>query len=184
VSTPADGLTRSPVLYSALDHPGTIKGHYPFWDSYHRPYLVEGVRLLPPENFDYKPKPEMLTARQHILHIAETEAWWVHHMVDGEPFRDFTLRHADPAQGWTDGYEARDHNQLLFLLEEYHRPTQRWFGAPTQELSKVIHYRRKNGEEMQHSLHWILDHVLEHELHHRAQLFLYLRMLGITPPSV
>lgn len=182
--TPADELTLGADLLSAADFAGTVKAHYPFWDSYHRPYLVDGVNLLPPDRFDWKPKPMMLTARQHILHIAETENWWVHTIVDGEPFRDFTLRHDDPAQGWVDGYEARDHNQLLALLDEAHRHTQRWYGFPASELSRVITHVRKNGEERRHTLHWILDHVQEHELHHRAQLFMYMRLMGIKPPEV
>ncbi len=182
--TPADELTKDAVLLSAAEYEGTIKAHYPFWDSYYRPYLVDGVRLLPPERFDFKPRPEMLTARQILLHVAEAERWWVHHVVDGEPFADFTLRHEDPAQGWVTVYEARDHNQLLFALEEYHRHTQRWFGFPLKHLARVITYKRPNGEESRYTLHWILDHVQEHELHHRAQLFTYLRLLGITPPAL
>ena len=34
------------------------------------------------------------------------------------------------------------------------------------------------------TLHWILDRLQEHEIHHRAQLNLYLRRLGLEPPSI
>jgi uncharacterized damage-inducible protein DinB len=40
-----------------------------------------------------------------------------------------------------------------------------------------------NGRR-RYTLQWILDPLLEHEIHHRAQLNLYLRMMGITPPSI
>jgi uncharacterized damage-inducible protein DinB len=41
-----------------------------------------------------------------------------------------------------------------------------------------------DGIERTYTVHWILDHVQEHGIHHRAQLNLYLRMLGIEPPSI
>jgi uncharacterized damage-inducible protein DinB len=32
--------------------------------------------------------------------------------------------------------------------------------------------------------HWIAFHLLEHDLHHRADIFHYLALLGIETPSV
>jgi uncharacterized damage-inducible protein DinB len=184
MSTPLEERTREARLLSPARFEGLIKAYYPFWDAQYRPYLLEAVRRLPAEHFEYKPRPEMLTARQVILHIAEAERWWIHHVVDGEPYEDFTAPHEDAAQGYVDLYEAVDHNALLFPLEEYHRHTQRWFGFPAKELDRVIVFRGQGGAEHRFTLHWILDHVQEHELHHRAQLNLYLRLLGITPPSI
>jgi uncharacterized damage-inducible protein DinB len=40
------------------------------------------------------------------------------------------------------------------------------------------------GLERKATLHWILDSLQEHEIHHRAQLITYLRLMGVTPPSV
>jgi uncharacterized damage-inducible protein DinB len=125
----------------------------------------------------------MLTARQHILHIAEAERWWVSTVVDGEASEDYVVEAADKAQGWVQVYDAPDHNALRFALEEAHRHTQRWFGFPVVELDRLITQARPDGERKL-TLHWILDHVQEHELHHRAQLNMYLRLLGITPPQV
>ena len=183
--TPADESTKDAVLLSAASFEGTIKAFYPFWDAQYRPYLLDAVRALPHTHFDFKPRPEMLTARQVILHIAEAELWWVRSILDGEPpLPDDVAAHADPAQGWETIYDAPDHNALLFRLEEAHRHTQRWFGLPAAELAKTRVRKRADGTERTLTVHWILDHVQEHELHHRAQLNLYLRLLGITPPSI
>jgi uncharacterized damage-inducible protein DinB len=47
------------------------------------------------------------------------------------------------------------------------------------------YYRRDRPRGRLHRLlPWILDHVQEHEIHHRAQLDMSLWMLGITPPSI
>jgi len=183
--TPAEAERDTAGLLSAASHEGTIKAYYPFWDAQYRPYLIDAVRALPPVHFDYKPRPEMLTAQQIVVHIAEAELWWVRTILDGEPvLPDDVVPHDDPAQGWVTVYDAPDHMALLMRLEEAHRHTQRWFGLPASELAKTRTRKRADGSEVVRTVHWILDHVQEHEVHHRAQLNLYLRMLGLVPPSI
>ncbi len=169
---------------SAGDFTGTIRAHYPYWDAQYRPYLHAAVNRFPAEHLDYKPRPELLTARQLILHIAEAEQMWIHGIVDGGPGEEWLVEASDPAEGWTTLIPTPDHATLLALLERWHEPTQRWFDRPTGELGRVIHRRLPDGREFSYTVHWILDHVQEHEIHHRAQLNLYLRLLGIEPPSI
>jgi len=66
-----------------VDYTGTIRSYYPYWDAQYRPYLLMAVDALPADRFDFKPRPEMLTAHQVIVHIAETERWWIHVVVEG-----------------------------------------------------------------------------------------------------
>lgn len=167
---------------SALDFPGTIRAHYPYWDAQYRPYLLMAVDSLPAEHFDYKPKPEMLTANQTIVHIAEAEHSWMN-IVDGKEYEEWVVELPN-GEGYKTTRDVPDHAAMRALLEESHRRTQQWFDRPVSELARVITYRAYDGVERQYKLHWILDHVQEHEIHHRAQLNMYLRMLGITPPSI
>jgi uncharacterized damage-inducible protein DinB len=172
---------------SAADYPGTIRAFYPFWDVQYRPYLLLAVEALPREYFDFKPRAGMFTARQTVLHIAEAERGWMHSLVEGGPdvaWEEWVVEEENPAHGWKAAIEAPDHAALLRLLEKWHRPTQAWFDRPASELARVVTRRLADGTERQYTLHWILDHVQEHELHHRAQLNLYLRILGITLPSI
>jgi uncharacterized damage-inducible protein DinB len=169
---------------SAADHPGTIRAFYPYWDAQYRPLLLMAVEALPREHFDFKPRAEMLTAHQTIVHIAEAERVWMEAIVGGRPEELWVVEHEDPARGWRTVIDAPDHAALLRLLEEWHRPTQRWFERPASELGRVVTWKLPDGTERRCTLHWILDHVQEHEIHHRAQLNLYLRILGITPPSI
>jgi uncharacterized damage-inducible protein DinB len=185
MATPADELTRDAPLLSAASFEGTIKAYYPYWDAQYRPYLIDAVRLLPAGQFDWKPRPDMFTAQQIVLHIAEAERYWLRHVVDGEPdYVDYVIADEAAGVGWTSAYDAPDHNALLFALEDAHRHTQRWFGLPAAELAKTRTRTRVNGERETMTLHWILDHVQEHEIHHRAQLNHYLRLMGLTPPSI
>jgi len=169
---------------SAADRPGTVGSYYPFWDTQYRPFLLLALASLPAERLDYKPRPDMLTARQLVVHIAEGERGWTHTVVEGGTYEEWVVPHADPAQGWELAIDAPDHAALEALLAEWHKPTQRLFERPVSELARVFDAARPGGKPRPCTLHWILDHVQEHELHHRAQLNLYLRLLGIEPPSI
>lgn len=179
-----DAIRAASRRLSAADDAGTIRSFYPFWDVQYRPYLLMAVDALPREHFDWKPRPDVLTAHQTIVHIAEAERAWLCSVVDGQPDEEWVSEHADASQGWRTVIDAPDHAALHRLLEEWHRPTQRWFERPAADLARISTRTLPDGSVRHYTLHWILDHVQEHEIHHRAQLNLYLRMLGITPPSI
>jgi uncharacterized damage-inducible protein DinB len=40
------------------------------------------------------------------------------------------------------------------------------------------------GEPYSFSGHWLAYHLLEHDVHHRADIFAYLALLGIEHPQV
>ena len=177
-------LRRRAQRMSARDAGATVRSHYPYWDTQYRPYLIEAVKRLPLEHFGYKPRPDMLTAQQTVIHIAEAEHGWIENIVNGGPYEEWVVESKEPGQGWVATIDAPDHDTLFTLLERNHRPTQKWLEKPDEELARVFIYKRPDGEEVHCTLHWILDHVQEHEIHHRAQLNLYLRMMGIEPPSI
>lgn len=184
-NTQALELRAAARKLSAADFAGTVRSCYPFWDTQYRPMLLQAVQALPASQFHFKPHPALLTAHQVILHIAEAERAWMHSIVNraGE-VEEWVVPHADPAQGLVTVYDAPDHAALLGLLEKWHRVTKEWLDKPASELSRVIHYTPPELEPRTYTLHWILDHLQEHELHHRAHLNLYLRMMGVDPPSI
>ncbi len=167
---------------SEADYRGTIRSFYPFWDSMYRPFLIEAVRALPAERFHWKPKPEMFTAHQIVVHIAECERGWIHGTLEGGAYEEWVVPHRDPAQGWETVQDAPDHQALLAMLEKWHGHTERWLDKPVSELVRVFTSRDPGGPERSYTLHWILDLVQQHEIHHRAQLILYLRLMGLEPP--
>lgn len=182
--TPAE-LHDAGGPFSAANHPGTIRAFYPFWDTQYRPFLLAAAAALPAEKFDFKPRPEMFTAHQILVHIAECERGWIHSVVEGGPDEEWVSPHKDPKQGWVTVVDLPDHAALYGALEKCHRSTQAWLDRPASELSRVVTWRSTySGEERSRTLHWILDHLQEHEIHHRAQLNLYLRLMGIEPPSI
>jgi len=170
--------------FSAANHPGTIRAYYPFWDTQYRPFLLAAVAALPRERFDYKPTPEMFTAHQMIVHVAENERFWIHAVVEGGAYEDWVVPAEDPKQGWVTAIDLPDHASLFAVMEKWHRNTQNQLDRPVADLAKVIPWRSPGGRESKWTLHWILDHLQEHEIHHRGQLNQYLRLMGIEPPSI
>lgn len=171
--------------YSAASYTGKIRSYFPFWDTQYRPFLLAAAAALPREQFDFKPRPEMFTAHQILVHIAECERGWIHNVVEGGPYEEWVVPHEDPRQGWVTAVDLPDHASLYAVLEKWHRDTQNWLDRPVAELSRVFTSKsHHSGEERRWTLHWILDHLQEHEIHHRAQLNVYLRLMGIEPPSI
>ena len=173
--------TRARAL-SAADFTGTIRSFYPLWDSMYRPFLIGAVEAIPEDRLDWKPRPEMFTASQIVVHIAECERGWIHGTLDGGPYEEWVVPEDDPAAGWKTVPEVPDHASLLRLLEEWHRPTQRWLEKPVAELSRVFRSQVRGGPARSHTVHWVLDNLQQHEIHHRSQLLMYLRLMGIEPP--
>lgn len=169
---------------SAENHPGRIRAFYPFWDTQYRPFLLLAAAALPPERFDFKPSPETFTAHQILVHIAETEIGWIDGVVEGKPVKDWVVAHDDPKRGWVTVVDLPDHTALRAALDEAHKSTQRWLDKPASELSRVVTWRGAANAERHATLHWVMDHLQEHEIHHRAQLNIYLRLMGIQPPSI
>jgi len=164
---------------SGIEHAGTIRAYFPWWDTQVRPGLVRLVEAFPEHDLDFKPRPELMTARELLVHIAECERYWVHCVIEGAVEEEWVVPLDDPRQGYRLIVDAPDRASLLALLEQWHRPTQAWLDRPESDLAREIVSEARG----RCTVHWILDRGHEHEIHHRAQLGVYLRMLGAEPPS-
>jgi uncharacterized damage-inducible protein DinB len=178
-----DQIRHESRRYSLDDFAGTIRAFYPYWDMRYRPLLLHAVAALPRERFDFKPVPELLTAHQLVVHIAEAEEGWIRGIVEGQAMEDWVVPMEDARQGWRTLVDLPDHGALYAALEKSHRLTQAWLDKPVSELSRTITWKVPDGDRSA-KLHYVLDHLQEHEIHHRAQLNLYLRLMGIEPPSI
>lgn len=166
---------------SGPQHAGTIRAYFPWWDTQVRPGLVRLVEAFPERDLDFKPRAELMTAREMIVHLAECECDWIHVTIDDGRPEDLGLP-PDEDPGRRSAVEALDRASLLALLERWHRPTQAWLDRPESELAHEVVSEPRGGRR--YTVHWILDRGHEHEIHHRAQLAVYLRMLGTEPPSM
>ncbi|OGO50344.1 MAG: hypothetical protein A2148_06705 [Chloroflexi bacterium RBG_16_68_14] len=127
--------------------------------------LIQLVDLVPDEQLNWSPKPELWNFRGILLHIAGARDYWMGRIVqDG-----------DPAPSVYETARSREEIQ-----REYRRTwerVQRFLAHPTKLAAKY-------QEDAEVSGHWIAFHLLEHDVHHRADIFHYLALLGIAHPEV
>jgi len=136
---------------------------------------LRAVRNLPQEHLEWKPQGGVHSILDWLRHIAQREDWWIQAVVLGR--HDFVPRGK--------AYLS-DRDSVLKYLEETRAVTegllQQWPAEKLQERRPVPPGFRGayGGQEL--SLHWIIANLFGHELHHRGQIYLYLRLMGLEPP--
>lgn len=137
---------------------------------------VQAVEDFPPGEFDFRPSPDVMTFREVAQHI----------LLAGHALTGMLL----------DGIESFATPDFREKLKQYYPPAPDDAGALASELRKSVEERcvqlvrqpaeffsgmvtRMDGRKV--SRLELLQFVKEHELVHRAQMFLYLRLKGIVP---
>ena len=132
--------------------------------------LIDLLEFVPDEQMDWSPKPELWSFRHLFQHICEAREQWMNRaIVDGA--RDIGIYANVHARG-----------QLRDALERTWTRIERVF---TDQARLDATYRdRYWAEAPLRSGHWVGFHLLEHDIHHRADMLLYLALLGIETPQV
>lgn len=104
-------------------------------------------------------------AGQVMLHIAECEDFWLHTLVSQALPHPVSYALAD--------YSTRAAVQAA-LRGAHERTLELLTGLDEHDLARQ--YRTPDNEV--YPLYWIIWHVLEHEIHHRGELSLFLGQLG------
>ena len=140
--------------------------------------LIEEVLVLPAGKFDFRPAPEVRTVRELVRHILEVAM-----MMTGELTREDTdfhrapwpkllKMHAGPA------YQAESKSDFVKLLRSQLKDGTQRFRAMGEigMLQLITNFDGTRGSR----LAWFWGGVA-HESHHRGQLTVYARCLGIEP---
>ena len=126
--------------------------------------------LLSEEEFTWRPRPDAFTCGQQLLHIIQTEDCFARGLFDDDWQLD-RLRFPKPQPS------KEDLRQLFVNVRaETLRHLNRLRDA---DLDAVKRHGFATVEATVRSWLWF---ILEHEIHHKAQLSEYLRMLGKVPP--
>lgn len=130
--------------------------------------LVRIVDLVPDDKIDWSPKPELWNFRGILIHVSDARDRWLSDMqggvADGEGYPNIwaTARTKDDLRREL----VRTYERLLRFLGN-----QAQLDAPHEE-TWDRHTRSYDG-------HWIAFHLLEHDVHHRAELMQRLALLGV-----
>ena len=135
------------------------------------------VALVRPEHMDWRPEPGALTLGEMLEHLWVSEEG-VRRVALENNFAYYQTR---VPEGLRATLAGRDLQRNLAELGRVHRET---LGAVTafpaerfdeERAYEPLGFRRK--------VHTILFGINEHEIHHRAQLMTYLRLLGRPVPE-
>lgn len=128
------------------------------------------ARCIPPDKMEWTCAPGKFTFGDLLRHLAVVERYMWAENVQGRPSR-YTAHGRELA----DGYE-----NVMAFLERMHAESMEIFAR----LSDEDLQRKCTTPDNSPITTWKwLRLMVEHEIHHRGQIYLYLSMLGIaTPP--
>jgi uncharacterized damage-inducible protein DinB len=133
--------------------------------------LFAALDLLDDEQLAFTPREGLWSLGTVAVHIAEAEEGW---------FRYVVTRELDEWPDWS----AQDYATVpavKTLLTEVQDRTWAYLEALDEaDLERVI----DAPWEEQFPLRWVVWHVLEHEAHHRGEIYLMLGLMGMEAPDV
>jgi len=136
--------------------------------------MIRLVAYVPEDQINWSPRPELWNFRGILLHIASARDQWMSTDVkDGEEAPDV----------WR---TVRSKPEIQAAFARTWARVERFLSDPAKlDATYSTTYSRDPSEEPEdHRGHWIAYHLLEHDLHHRADIFHYLALLGIKTPDV
>ena len=128
------------------------------------------VRCIPPDKLDWSYSPGKFTLGDLVRHIGAIERHMFAENVQGKP-----SRYQGCGKELADGYD-----QVVQFMERMHRESVEIFsGLSPDDLKRRC---ETPGGASITVWKWLRS-MLEHEIHHRSQIYLCLAMLGVpTPP--
>ena len=128
------------------------------------------ARCIPADRLDWSYAPGKFTLGDLLRHIAVAERYMWAETVSGRP-----SRYTSHGKELADGLE-----NVLALMEKLHAESVEIFARLTDE---ELQRKCKTPDSVEITKWKWLRLMVEHEIHHRGQIYLYLGTLGVpTPP--
>lgn len=157
---------------------------YPYWDD-NRALLHELLTPFTDADLAFSPAPGLPSLGAILRHIITTEEHWWHGGILREPYAAWRPEGWDRFTGdEKDAHRARRFPTVASIrdgLIQAHAPV----AAFLHELDAwALCEKRQATWGESNTLRWIFWHLVEHDQHHRAQIYTRLRMLGYDPPPI
>jgi uncharacterized damage-inducible protein DinB len=132
--------------------------------------LIELVEYIPDDRIEWSPRPELWSFQRILLHLSEAREQWMNRAInDGESDIDVYQN-----------VHTKDE-----IKDAFRRTWERMERTFTDQARLDATYRDQWWDKAPlRNGHWVAFHLLEHDIHHRADLLLYLALLGIEKPQV
>lgn len=136
----------------------------------YRAVTLQALDLVTSEQLAWRPGPAYYSLCQQFIHIAQAEDFHAHGLFEDDWDVD---RVRLPKECWS-------HRRIRDTFDDVRSYTRARIEPLTRaDLDATREIPGTPGKWTVRSWLWF---ILEHELHHKGQIWLYLRQLGITPP--
>lgn len=136
-----------------------------WWEQEHAK-TIKAIGALPPGQTDYKPHEKSMSAKELAWHVATAEAGLINYMIAGQ----FDRGPAVPAT----------FQEIIAWSDQTHKDTvSRVSAMSDQALTETIDFFGRSMPRM-----GIINFMLAHEIHHRGQLSVYIRLAGGKVPAI
>ncbi|SHF77086.1 DinB family protein [Chryseobacterium sp. OV279] len=129
------------------------------------------IEVVPPEHLDFSYKPGKFTIGDQIRHIAAIERY-----MYGETISGSKSAYQGCGKELADGYD----NILAFFNEMHRQTIEVISGLSDEDLNRKC--LTPPGNEI--SIWKWLRAMIEHEIHHRGELYIYLNLLDVKTPQI
>lgn len=139
--------------------------------------LIKLVDYVPDNKMNWSPQEGLWSLRGIVLHIALARYNWMGRDIENE---DESAR-AEGGRRLLEAGQTKDgmKEQLSLSWQRLER-----FLSDPAKVAAEYSGTHEDGTPQSHSGHWIAYHLLEHDIHHRADIFHYLALLGVEHPEV
>ena len=133
------------------------------------------LKIVPDDQYDWKPHPKSMSVRQLATHIAELPGWIP--MAVSTDVLDFSVGDYKPTP-------INNNNELLAVFEENQKKALDALSQTTDEFLQNI-WTMKNGDQIYLTLtkEDVIRMAVSQTIHHRAQMGVFLRLLNIPIPG-
>lgn len=129
------------------------------------------IEIVPPDHLDFSYKPGKFTIGDQIRHIAAIERYMYGETISGRP-----SGYPGCGKELADGYE----NTVNFFNEMHRQTIEIIKSIPDENLTRKCLTAGNNPISI---WKW-LRAMVEHEIHHRAELYIYLNLLDVKTPQI
>ncbi|MEH7115182.1 DinB family protein [Neobacillus niacini] len=151
------------VVYDLFNH----------WDTELHPATLSCINSLNEEQLYWKPKGWHSSVHDLTSHMCCVEWVWI--------YRNLLER-----ESWDERWKTKHFESIQDVLvywNEIHKETINLLtNTPINQLNDFHKMPYKHCPEV--SLLWLINHVIEHEIHHRGQIIMLMRMMGVEPPKI
>jgi len=144
-----------------------------------RENTIKIAEEIPEAKLDFAAAPGVRTVRQMLTHIALSDAFAGVHKEKRTNFDGINFP-ALVGQMQAEEAKPRTKAELIALLKERGEETATWLESLTDDFLAEP-FTQPRGTPATKSRFEMIMSLKEHEMHHRGQLMLIERMLGITP---